>query len=358
MRDDVSRDHVNQEWGPEAARWHALAWIDQNLPAPSSPLSASQLHELMYEVAILAVNENLRTHGDATRLAADLNTANKILLDLQVGTSRCSDVSRSASAAVDSDPLLVWRRRDVRDVLALGLASRDYYCIQNEPILQAASAYLSLPWMRHPTIDWIIVDAIITGETILCGEKLKKTLYNGVSGVIYSATKGNLEEMKRRSRDELRSAHGSNIPYASILWYGILPIAVIFATFYFGYLLFGAILAEFYALFLIWRRMRRQIKSDEQSWFELWGVLRNIWRLLAPPTVNPATVREALDAAAKKGIVVAQTVHAIVDDRLHANPTTWVVDLGDRRMLDQIEARPQGAPSSARSKDRNIPRAE
>jgi hypothetical protein len=340
MRDDVSRDHLDQEWGPEAARWYALAWIDQNLPAPSSPLSASQLHELMYEVAILAVNENLRTHGDATGLAADLHTANKILLDLQVGTSRCSDVGRSANAEVDSAPLLVWHRRDVRDVLALGLTSRDYYCIQNEPILQAASAYLSLPWMRHPTIDWIIVDAIITGETILCGEKLKKTLYNGVSGVIYSATKGNLEEMKRRSRDELRSAHGSNIPYASILWYGILPIAVILATFYFGYLIFGAILAEFYALFLIWRRMRRQIKSDEQSWFELWGMLRNIWRLLAPPTVNPAAVREALDSAAKKGIVVAQTVHAIVDDRLRANPTTWVVDLGDRRTLDQIDARP------------------
>jgi hypothetical protein len=340
MRDNVNRDNLDQEWGPEAARWYALAWIDENLPAPSSPLSASQLHELMYEVAILAVNENLRTHGDATQLAADLNTANKILFDLQVGTSRRSDVSRKANAEVDSDPLMVWRRRDVREVLQLGLNSRDYYCTQSEPILHAASAYLSLPWMRHPTIDWIIVDAIITGETILCGEKLKKSLYNGVSGAIYSATKGNLEEMKRRSRDELRSAQGSNIPYASIIWYGVLPIAVISATFYFGYLMFGAILAEFYALFLIWRRMRRQIKSDEQSWFELWAVLRDIWRLLAPPTVNPGTVREALDSAARKGIVVAQTVHAIVDDRLRANPTTWVVDLGDQRMLDQIETRP------------------
>jgi hypothetical protein len=340
MRDNVNRDNLDQEWGPEAARWYALAWIDENLPAPSSPLSASQLHELMYEVAILAVNENLRTHGDATQLAADLNTANKILFDLQVGTSRRSDVSRKANAEVDSDPLMVWRRRDVREVLQLGLNSRDYYCTQNEPILHAASAYLGLPWMRHPTIDWIIVDAIITGETILCGEKLKKSLYNGVSGAIYSATKGNLEEMKRRSRDELRSAQGSNIPYASIIWYGVLPIAVISATFYFGYLMFGAILAEFYALFLIWRRMRRQIKSDEQSWFELWAVLRDIWRLLAPPTVNPGTVREALDSAARKGIVVAQTVHAIVDDRLRANPTTWVVDLGDQRMLDQIETRP------------------
>jgi hypothetical protein len=340
MRDDVNHDNVSQEWGPEAARWYALTWIDQNLPAPSSPLSASQLHELMYEVAILAVNENLRTNGDATQLAADLNTANKILFDLQVGTSHHGDVSGRTKPEVDSDPLMVWRRRDVRDVLELGLNSRDYYFIQNGPILHAASAYLSLPWMRHPTIDWIIVDAIITGETILCGEKLKKTLYNGVSGVIYSATKGNLEEMKRRSRDELRSARGNKIASASMVWYGVLPIAVISATFYFGYLLVGAILVEFYALFLIWRRMRRQIKSDEQSWFELWVVLRDIWRQLAPPTVNPGTVREALDSAAKKGVVVAQTVDAIVDDRLRANPTMWVVDLGDKRTLDQIEARP------------------
>jgi hypothetical protein len=340
MRDDLNHDAVSHEWGPEAARWHALAWIDQNLPAPSSPLSASQLHELMYEVAILAVNENLRTNGDARQLAADLNTANKILFDLQVATSHHGDVSGKANAEVDSDPLMVWRRRDVRDVLQLGLNSRDYYFIQNEPILHAASAYLSLPWMRHPTIDWIIVDAIITGETILCGEKLKKTLYNGVSGVIYSATKGNLEEMKRRSRDELRSARGNNIPYASIVWYGVLPIATILAAFYFRYLIVGAILVEFYALFLIWRRMRRQIKSDEQSWFELWVGLRDIWRLLAPPIVNPGTVREALDAATSKGIVVAQTVHAIIDDRFRANPTKWVVDLGDKRTLDQIEGRP------------------
>jgi hypothetical protein len=340
MRDDLNRDNANQEWGPETARWFALTWIDQNLPAPSSPLSGSQLHELMYEVAILAVNENLRTHGDATQLAADLNRANKILFDLQVGTSHHGDVSGKANAEVDSDPLMVWRRRDVRDVLQLGLNSRDYYFIQSEPILHAASAYLSLPWMRHPTIDWIIVDAIITGETVLCGEKLKKTLYNGVSGVIYSATKGNLEEMKRRSRDELRSAHGTKIPYASIVWYGILPIAVIVASFYFGYFIVGGILVEFYVLFLIWRRMRRQIKSDEQSWFELWVMLRDIWRLLAPPTVNPSRVREALDTAAKKGVVVTQTVHAIIDDRLRANPTMWVVDLGDKRTLDQIEARP------------------
>ena len=76
MGDKVTRDNGNQEWGPEAARWYALAWIDQNLPAPSSPLSASQLHELMYEVAILAVDENLRTNGDQTQLATNLNTAN------------------------------------------------------------------------------------------------------------------------------------------------------------------------------------------------------------------------------------------------------------------------------------------
>jgi len=340
MRDNVTRDNVNQEWGPEVARWYALAWIDQNLPAPSSPLTASQLHELMYEVAILAVDENLRTQGDETQLAANLNTANRILFDLQVGTSHPGDVSAKANAELDCDPLMVWRRRDVRDVLELGLNSRDYYVVQNEPILHAAAAYLSLPWMRHPTIDWIIVDAIITGETILCGEKLKKTLYNGVSGVIYSTTKGNLEEMKRRSRDERRSAHGNNIPYASLVWYGVLPSAVIFAAFYFGYLIIGAILAEFYALFLIWRRTRRQIKSGEQSWFEVWVALRDIWRSLAPPTVNPRAVREVLDSAAKKGVIVTQIVQAIIDDRLRANPTMWVVDLGDKRTLDQIEARP------------------
>ena len=68
--------------------------------------------------------------------------------------------------------------------------------------------------------------------------------------------------------------------------------------------------------------------------------MRDTWRSLAPPTVNPGAVQEALDSAAKKGVVVAQTVHAIVEDRLRANPTMWVVDLGDKRTLDQIEARP------------------
>jgi hypothetical protein len=336
MGDKVTRDNVNQEWGPEAARWYALAWIDQNLPAPSSPLNASQLHELMYELAILAVEENLRTNGDETQLVANLNTANKILFDLQVGTSHHGDASRKAHAEVASDPLMVWRRRNVRDVLELGLNSRDYCFIQNEAILHAAAAYLSLPWMRHPTIDWIIVDAIITGETIRCGEKLKKTLYNGVSGVIYSTTKGNLKEMKRRSREELRSTQNS-MPYASLVWYGALPTAGILAAFYFGYTVVGAMLVAFYVLFLIWRQTRRQIKSDEQSWFELWVVLRDIWRALAPPTVNPGAVQEALDSAAKKGVVVAQTVHTIINDRLRANPTVWVVD---KRTLDQIEARP------------------
>ena len=69
-------------------------------------------------------------------------------------------------------------------------------------------------------------------------------------------------------------------------------------------------------------------------------MLRDIWRALAPPTVNPGAVREALDSAAQKGVVVAHTVHAIVNDRLRANPTMWAVDLGDKRTLDQIEVRP------------------
>jgi hypothetical protein len=329
------RHDENEEWGPEAARWYALEWINQHLPAPSSPLTASQLHELMYEVAILAVEETLRTNGNAAELATNLSTASKILFDLQLATGPHSDTAKAALEG-DSDPLLIWRRRDVRDVLELGLNSRDYYFMRNEPILHAAATYLSLPWMRHPTIDWIIVDAIVTGETILCGEKLKKTLYNGASGVIYSATKGNLEEMKRRSRDELRSTQGNAIPYRSIALYGILPIGVIFAAFHFGNFIIAAVLIELYALFLIWRRTRRQIKSDEQSWYELWVSLRDIWRLLAPPVVDPASLREALDAAAQKGVVLAQTARAIIDDRLRVNPNKWVVDLGDKRTLDQI----------------------
>jgi hypothetical protein len=338
-------DKENPEWGPEAARWYALEWINQNLPAPSSPLTASQLHELMYELAILAVDENLRTNGDARALAANLDAANKILFDLQTGACPHGDVSGKARSEVDSDPLMVWRRRDVRDVLELGLNSRDYYFIRNEPILNAAEAYRNLPWMRHPTIDWIIVDAIITGEAILCGERLKKTLYNGTSGVNYAATKGNLEEMKKRSRDELRSARANAWSPASIVWYGVLPLGMIVAAFYFRYFILGVVLMEFYALFLIWRRMRHRIISDEQSWYELWVALRDVWRLLAPPTVNPATLKEALDSVAKRGVVVAQTVHAIVDDRLRANPTMWVVDLGDKRTLDQIEAQHQAPPA-------------
>jgi len=328
-------DKENPEWGPEAARWYALEWINQNLPAPSSPLTASQLHELMYELAILAVDETLRTNGDARALAANLDAANKILFNLQTGARPHGDVRGKATSEVDSDALMVWRRRDVRDVLELGLNSRDYYFIRNEPILHAAEAYRNLPWMRHPTIDWIIVDAIITGETILCGERLKKALYDGASGN-YAATKGNLEEMKRRSRDE--SARANARSPASIVWYGVLPLGMIVAAFDFRYFILGIILSEFYALFLIWRRTRHRIISDEPSWYEPWVALRDVWRLLAPPTVNPATLKEALASVAKKGVVVAQTVHAIVDDRLRADPTMWVVDLGDKRTLDQIEA--------------------
>jgi hypothetical protein len=336
----MMRDDKTEEWSPEAARWVALEWIDQNLPAPSSPLTASQLHELMYELAILAVEETLRTHGNATQLAANLNTANKILFNLRASTSQQGNAAGKLVSELDSDPLVVWRRRDVRDVLEGGLNSRDYYFIRNDLIVQSAADYLSLPWMRHPTIDWIIVDAIITGETIVCGEKLKERLYNGASGHIYSATRGNLQEMKRRSRDELRSTRGNALTYGSIVLYGILPITAIFAAFHFGYYIIGAVLVQLYALCLIWRRTRRQMKSDEQSWYELWSSLRDVWRLLAPPVVNPTRVREALESAAQKGAVVAQTVHAIIDDRLRANPTHWVVDSGDKRSLDQIETGP------------------
>jgi len=45
----------------------------------------------------------------------------------------------------------------------------------------------------------------------------------------------------------------------------------------------------------------------------------------SPPIVDTTNLTRAIDAATEKGVVISQTAHAIVHDRLASDPAIWIV---------------------------------
>jgi hypothetical protein len=237
--------------------------------------------------------------------------------------------------------LIVWRRRDVKAVFEEGLDHRDYFLIFRNNLLQAAADYLASPWMRNAEMDWIIVDALVTGETILFGEEFKKKALAGprddlrIFHAKYMGSRGNLWKMKARTFEE-RVVH--TLHHHIILPF-ILPAAAIFAAFHYDYPSAGKIIASLYAFLVAWSILGRIVlairpslktKSKEETWYDLWLALFAVWDMLEPPVVNPASLKKALDAATEKGVVIAQVVHGIIDDRFRMNPAIWIVRTTDR----------------------------
>ena len=74
---------------------------------------------------------------------------------------------------------VVWQRRDPMRAYREGYESPFQTSFHPEDFAHAVADYLDRPWLRHPFLDWAIVDAAVSRELCSFGEELKKQWLTG-----------------------------------------------------------------------------------------------------------------------------------------------------------------------------------
>jgi hypothetical protein len=310
--------------------------LGEQLQGPIDPgfVRGGQMHHLLNELALLAVGATLAAGGDREALAMRLAAALEFLENLRtVNRSRGDESNRTNENTWTA--AVVWERHDVQAVFKSGLEDNDYFYFSHDALSAVAADYFDNRWMRHPAIDWIIVDAFVTGETILFGEDFKKLALVGprddigVFHAAYWSTKGNLSKMREHSRKAL-SRH--IVDWSAL--YFVVPICILGLIFYAGYATAGYVLAGAYVGLLVlevvgrWMRGHRGAKTEEERRegrrHQIWLALYDVWRLLNPPVINPTNLKKAITSATENGAVISQMVHAIAEDRFRIDPAIWV----------------------------------
>jgi len=272
------------DWDADRAKRYAVKWIIGRLGDPGY---GCQFHDLMGELALLAIDDTFKAGGDETILSTKLDQAHEILARLQGLTSH-----KFADQQADDRgrALTIWRRRDVVAVFQGGYENHDFFAFERDGLERVAADYLTAKWMRHPIIDWIIVDALVTGETIVFGEELKqgraledfdKRIDRGKQ---YRAAKGNWRKMNEPPPlwKELT---------LMTMFHPLLPIFLIYLFFNFDFsnrtaqLIAGMYLCCYVAVYYVRRIIARRsapknAKSKEGEWHDRWLALREIWSLL------------------------------------------------------------------------------
>jgi hypothetical protein len=278
----------------------------------------------MSELALLAVDDTLRAGGNRHALVGRLETALDIIERLLQATQKADNWSTS----------IAWQRRDVIGVLKQGLEHPDYFCLNHELLSGIAADYLNIKWMRHPAIDWIIVDALVTGQAIEFGERYKQkelagpcekalALLGQHHHKYYDSTQGNLWKMRAHSRKE-RLHDISNYIAACFL-----VSCVTYVAFDLGYPNVGIGLAVICAVvlafwFVLLRKFRMEEWTKDKTGFERWSALWDVCLFLDAPVINPTSVKKAIKIAATKDVIIMQAAYAIIDDRWRINPAIWV----------------------------------
>lgn len=187
----------------------------------------------------------------------------------------------------------------------------------SKPALERAAAhYLDQPLLRTSKLDWVFLDAMVFIELETFAQQCFVTRA-GV-GTNWAAVFAPREERKYYALSGLlwlaRGGVLLGIPLAAA--YGLLQHR--------SPVLSGSVLA-ISVLYLLGRLVthprRRQIRRKNRVRLDH---LSRLYALLAEPTISPRRLRAALEAATADGVVLDETIFAIVDRAMARDPTALI----------------------------------
>lgn len=324
----------------------AREWIDHRIEKPAG-YTRSQTRWLMKELGQLCIAETLRCREGEPELCARLARAWDIIHSIwyvaapdyatKFYWSDEDQRDEQDRERIEKARHIVWHRRDPMQSYREGYESPSHTSFNTEDFAHAVADYLQRPWLRHPFLDWIIVDMAVSRELCAYGEELKKQWLPGQRDFLglhdrYFKARGNLEVMTKIDWNEIFERWNARF------WGAIgIPVGAIWAAFYFQYDRLagwglGIYLSVIVVTLIVWvlrsvSRVLRQVRGKPDPRFrpfELWAEMYEVWRLLEGPVVNPQRVRDAMQATTERGAVWDNSAWSVIDRVVHLNPAVWI----------------------------------
>ena len=169
---------------------------------------------------------------------------------------------------------VIWERRDPYLSLSVGQSVHhtDFSFVKPH---SAVCEYLERPWLRHPSLDWILVDMQVSRELCDLGEAVKQRL-------------------APRKRERLLDVHHR----------------------------------YFYHRYRVAKGESTTItgKPDPRlEPFVLWDEMYEVWLRLRGLVVNPSRVREAMVRSAEHGAEWGTLTWSLIDRVISIDPAVWVI---------------------------------
>jgi len=233
-----------------------------------------------------------------------------------------------------------WRHRQARVVLERGYTNPEFIRLDPTELVAAAEFYLNLPWLRHPLVDWVLVDAMMANELISFGEEIKKgpwvtkSLFAPWAFGTYAECKGDLFQMTKK-----QYAANVQVWLIGVGVFIVLPLylAYVAATtsnhslakwlgwgvaIYGGlYLLGKAVQIVAYAAHRF--RMRGKERHPKKILLNLYGKMEAAYNTLAAGAISPRKLRELLDSSTAEGAVWPAPVLPLVDRVIERDGAVW-----------------------------------
>jgi hypothetical protein len=328
----------------------AKEWVQERTEKPkySSTLS-SQKNWLMGQLAARCVAEALRQGDTQWDLEDRLQHAWDLLNTIQVNARHQAlrdliwkkserDMTDEEKKKVDAAEHRIWKRHDPQRAYFEGESSEHTPGLQKGDLLADCADYLERPWLRHPVVDWMLLDMLITRELVAFGEHIKENMLPGPRGILgvnerYIDANGNLAEMQKIRWGEL----GDRL-WVKGFWTIIVPVGAIILSFMFGAEGAGSSLLSIWgglwAAFLGLKVLRGAARLAGLGRFvdptvkakKLWEEMYRVWKLLEGPVVNPMVFKESLMKSKEAGAVWDMPAYSIIDKIIADDPAVWVVD--------------------------------
>lgn len=324
------------------------AWVKDRVE-PGRGSHSSQKNWLLGQLAARCVAESLR-QGEAEwdlerRLqkafdlveSIQLNGRGKVLGEM-IYKKSLDAMTPEERRAYEEAKHRVWRRHDPKRAFREGLKSDHMPGIDKQHLLADVADYFEQPWLRHPLLDYILLDQLITRELAAFGEEIKEHMMPFPRDTIglnrrYLDHDGNLDAMKKIRWKEV----GERL-VMWLAWALLIPGAAVMLAAFLGadgvaeFLLkvWGGLLVAHFGLRILRVVLRMfglgRLVDPSQKATKVWGEMYKVWKELEGPVVNPTLVKEAMLKSKEHGAAWDSAAYSIIDKVIATDAAVWVVD--------------------------------
>jgi hypothetical protein len=224
----------------------------------------------------------------------------------------------------------IWFHGNLQMAFIEGTESDNARKIDANSLKNLARQCLSSPWMDHPELEKIMIDALIFDTVRKLGEEIKERSPGAVTFMgfnpAYFAAKGNMQKMALK-----------NLQYFVMKWAAIIGLPILLGWYFWsdaradlifplGAVYFGIVLLRiFYHLV---RKVMRKSKSTSvfiRFSDALEGLIAT-YGMLSDEFVNPSLIRGRLVHAVSQGVELPGVIFSLLDHAIKRNPIVWQIE--------------------------------